>query len=138
MIIKAYDSLPEESKYIRIKVFMEEQGFQDEFDSIDDIATHLVCFDGDKPAATGRFFIDPERNEYLIGRLAVLKEYRGKGLGGDIIKEAEKLVKQRGGDHICLHSQKQAEPFYQKQGYVSFGDIDYDEDCPHIWMKKEL
>ena len=37
---------------------------------------------------------------------------------------------------ISLHAQLQAKPFYEKLGFVAYGEIDYDEDCPHTWMKK--
>ncbi|MCM1115664.1 MAG: GNAT family N-acetyltransferase [Clostridium sp.] len=138
MIIKNYKVLPEEAKYIRQTVFVEEQGFQEEFDSVDTIATHIVAFDEDKPVATGRFYFDDAKQTYFIGRLAVMKDYRGRGLGAVIIKEAEGLVKTMGGKSIILHSQCQAQGFYEKQGYYAYGDVDYDEDCPHIWMKKDL
>ena len=44
MNYKIYDQLPQEAKEIRIKVFMEEQGFKDEFDDLDDLCQHLVVF----------------------------------------------------------------------------------------------
>lgn len=138
MIIKNYDALPDEAKFIRITVFVEEQGFKEEFDTDDNISTHLVMFDGDKPVATGRFYFDNGKQEYMIGRLAVLKEYRGQGLGGEIVKEAERLIKAKGGTSASLHSQCRAQSFYEKLGYEAFGESDFDEDCPHQWMKKVL
>lgn len=138
MIIKNYDALPDEAKFIRITVFVEEQGFKEEFDTDDNISTHLVMFDGDKPVATGRFYFDISKQEYMIGRLAVLKEYRGQGLGGEIVKEAERLIRAKGGTSAFLHSQCRAQSFYEKLGYEAFGESDFDEDCPHQWMKKAL
>ncbi len=138
MIIKSYDTLPEEARYIRITVFVKEQGFKEEFDSDDNISTHIVMFDGDKPAATVRFYFDNDKQEYMIGRLAVLREYRGRGLGGEIVREAERLIKEKGGTSISLHSQCRAQSFYERLGYKAFGESDFDEDCPHQWMKKSL
>lgn len=138
MIIKSYNSLPDEAKQIRIAVFVEEQGFVEEFDSDDKISTHLVMLDGDKPVATGRFYFDNARQEYLIGRLAVMKEYRGRGLGGEIVREAERLIKERGACSVSLHSQCRAQGFYEGLGYEAFGESDFDEDCPHQWMRKVL
>ena len=43
-----------------------------------------------------------------------------------------------GGSKICLHSQKRAKEFYQKQGYQTFVKEDYDKCFPHIWMYKEI
>ena len=60
MDIKIYDTLPEEAVRIREAVFVEEQGFQDEFDEIDSYAKHLVLFDGEKSIAVCRFFQDKE------------------------------------------------------------------------------
>lgn len=54
------------------------------------------------------------------------------------LKEAEQEVKKRGGRQLILHSQCVASGFYAKNGYREFGEIDDDEGCPHIWMKKEL
>ncbi|MCM1284676.1 MAG: GNAT family N-acetyltransferase [Acetobacter sp.] len=138
MIIKSYNELPDEAKYIRTAVFVEEQGFKEEFDTDDSISTHIVLFDDNKPVATGRFYFNIEKQEYMIGRLAVIKEYRGKGLGSEIVKEAEKLIKSEGGKAVSLHSQCRAQSFYENLGYTAFGESDFDEDCPHQWMKKEL
>ena len=137
MFIKNYASRPDEAKNIRIEVFVNEQGFKEEFDDIDDISTHLVCFDNDKAVATMRFYTH-DNSKYYIGRLAVIKSYRGRGIGSLIIKEAERLIKERGGVQVMLHSQCQAQPFYACLGYNAFGESDFDEDCPHQWMKKSL
>ena len=53
-----YDALPEEARKIREMVFMQEQGFEEEFDTIDDYAKHLILFDGEVAAGTCRFFLD--------------------------------------------------------------------------------
>lgn len=49
MNTKTYTTLPQEAKDIRIKVFMKEQGFENEFDDIDQISSHIVVFDETKP-----------------------------------------------------------------------------------------
>lgn len=56
MFIKIYDEIPEEAKTIREAVFINEQGFKDEFDEIDDVAKHVLLFEGDIPVGTCRFF----------------------------------------------------------------------------------
>ncbi len=138
MIIKKYNCLPDEARCVRETVFVKEQGFQEEFDSIDKISTHLVMFDGDKPVAACRFFWDSNADSFILGRLAVIKEYRGKHLGTELVKEAERIIKADAGKALSLHAQCRVKAFYAKQGYSEFGKIDYDEDCPHIWMKKFL
>lgn len=72
MDTKMYTALPQEAKDIRIEVFMKEQGFENEFDDIDNISFHIVVFDEEKPIGTCRFF--KENDHYTIGRVAVLKE----------------------------------------------------------------
>ena len=84
------------------------------------------------------FFAGKEKDSYLLGRLAVVKSYRGKKIGSKMIEEAEKAVKEQGGKNICLHSQCRAKDFYAKCGYMPFGEEDEEEGCPHIWMKKSL
>ncbi len=138
MKCEIYKSLPEEAHEIRVRVFIEEQGFENEFDSIDAQAVHfLMKDDNGNPVATCRVFWDDKMNSHILGRLAVLKEYRGKGIGSDIVREALAFAEKSGGKSLMLHSQCRAAAFYEKLGFNSFGDIEDDEGCPHIWMKKE-
>lgn len=138
MDIKVYDRLPSEALDIRITVFVDEQGFVDEVDDIDNIATHLVMFDNDKAIATCRIFEGENEKEYILGRLCVLASYRGRGLGGEMLKAAERAAAKSGGEVLALHSQYQAREFYAKHGYCEVGELEYEQDCPHIWMKKSL
>lgn len=91
MNTKIFTSLPQDAKDIRIEVFMNEQGFENEFDEIDTISHHIVAFDEEKPIGTCRFF--KENNHYTIGRVAVLKEYRNQHIGNLLIRTAEKEIK---------------------------------------------
>ena len=134
-----YEGIPEYAKEIRQKVFVDEQGFHDEYDDIDDTAAHIVMFDDNKmPIGTCRIFWDTVMDTYVLGRLAVIKEYRGKNIGSAIVKEAETYVEKNGGKCLALHAQYRTSVFYQKLGFTEFGDIDEVEGCPHIWMKKKL
>lgn len=137
MKIKTYESLPDCAKEIRKAVFIDEQGFQDEFDAIDDTAAHLVMFhENGMPIATCRIFWNPDFNLYILGRLAVMKEYRGQNIGTAMIKEAEKYVQTTGRKGIALHAQCRVTGFYKKLGFIEFGKIEDEQGCPHIWMKK--
>lgn len=78
MEIRLYHTLPEEARQIREKVFVQEQHFQEEFDGTDRRAVHLVLYQGGSPAATCRYFQGVSPKEYLVGRMAVLKPFRGK------------------------------------------------------------
>lgn len=93
--------------------------------------------DNGNPVATCRFFQEGEGRHYVIGRIAVMKQYRGQNIGADILKIAEEKIYELKGTHISLHAQLRAKGFYEKQGYMPYGEIDFDEDCPHIWMRKK-
>lgn len=138
MEVKTYEYLAEDAKMIREKVFMQEQGFVDEFDDADLQATQIVLYDERKPVATCRIFAGSTKSEFILGRLAVLKEYRGKNFGSKMLREAEKIVLQKGGTSIALHAQCRVQKFYEQSGYTVFGEIGEEEGCPHIWMKKQM
>ncbi len=139
MQVKTYNYLPADAKMIREEVFVAEQGFVNEIDDIDEIALHLVMYDeNEKPIATCRIFEGTNPSEFILGRLAVVKEYRGMNIGSRMICAAERKALQKGGTALKLHSQCVAKEFYAKSGYTEFGVIEYEEDCPHIWMRKYL
>lgn len=139
MKVSIYDCFPSCAKKIREAVFVDEQGFQNEFDEIDNVAVHIVLFgEGEEPMATCRVFWNTAMNAYTLGRLAVIKKYRGKNLGSFMVKEAERYVQNQGGKDIVLHAQCRAADFYRKLGFIEFGTIEDEEGCPHIWMKKSI
>ena len=133
---KVTNNLTEEEKMIRETVFIDEQNFKTEFDEIDDIATHIVMYLDNQPVGCCRLY--KQDNEYHIGRIAVLKPYRGKGYGEKILLEAEKVAKEKGADCINLSAQVRASGFYEKLGYKKHGEIYFDEYCEHIAMKKDI
>lgn len=119
-------------------MFVKEQGFEEEFDDIDETAVQIVLFDDSHPVGVCRIFTDPGSGRVMIGRVAVRKTFRGRGLGADIIKAAEKYAAESGINKICIHSQEQAAGFYSALGYKDTGIHDVEEGCPHILMKKVL
>lgn len=127
---------------VRTSVFVNEQGFsaEIEIDDIDKTAYHIVMFDGPKPIATGRVF--PERpgnkDTYVIGRVAVLKRYRGEGVGFKLMATLEECAKSLGAKKAILGAQLQAKEFYEKCGYREYGEGYMEEQCPHVHMDKEL
>ncbi len=137
MEFKIYNFLPDEAKTIRNEVFCIEQGFVDEFDKTDGISIHLVAFENNAPIATCRVYSNNE-NSYCIGRIAVIKAYRGKKIGARVIEEAEKYISEHGGKEILISAQTRVENFYKKQGYLPFGNEYLDENCPHVKMIKKL
>lgn len=138
MEIEMYEQLPEDAKRIRVKVFMEEQGFENEFDDIDNLSIHFLIFEKAIPVATCRLYFSGARQNYTVGRIAVLKEFRGKNYGGELLIAAEREIIERKGRCIELSAQVRAATFYVKNGYVASDEIHDDEGCPHVWMMKQL
>lgn len=122
---------------LRWKVFVEEQKFHDEADDYDQKAEHLVIYDADKPIGTGRT-IDLENGSLKIGRVCILKEYRGKGIGRLIMEEIERSAKEKGYSNLILGAQCRVSEFYNAVGYKEVGEIYLDEHCEHIDMIKEI
>lgn len=131
--VEKYDDLPQESIDLRTEIFIKEQGFQDEFDDRDHHCFHLVVFDEGKAIGTCRYFY--ENGHYILGRIAVSQKYRNRKIGSYIV---DKVCQYIGKGEVVLHAQLQAQHFYEKLGFCAYGDIEYEEHCPHIWMKKVL
>lgn len=123
-----------DAKLIRENVFIYEQEFENEFDDIDTQAVHCVVYDGGFPVATGRMF--NENGQAHIGRIAVVKAYRGKKIGSAVVSTLEDYAKTHGYKETVLSAQVRAKQFYYKLGYNEFGEEYLDEYCPHIMMKK--
>jgi predicted GNAT family N-acyltransferase len=138
MYVRIYPTLPEEACYIRETVFVQEQGFTDEFDKLDVVSTHLVLFAEDYPAAVCRVYWDDNLGQYILGRVAVLGEFRRQGIGGAMVKAAEDYIREQGGRELHLHAQCRITDFYEAIGYTQYGPVEDDQGCPHIWMKKDL
>jgi glucose-6-phosphate 1-epimerase len=120
---------------IRRKVFIEEQQVPEalEWDGEDSDALHVLVTTDGQPIGCGRMQSDGH-----IGRMAILQEYRGRGVGRLILKtlllEAEKL--RRG--HVFLNAQTRAAGFYAKYGFHQVGGEFPDANIPHVRMEKNL
>lgn len=138
MRVQVNAHLTREAEAIRRAVFMEEQGFVNEFDQIDDISVHIVLFDEDIPAAVCRVYYCEERECHVIGRIAVQKTMRGKHLGAKVLRAAEEYIASQGGSKAMLSAQVRAAGFYERSGYIQTDERYDDEGCPHVWMQKSL
>ena len=133
-----YNELNKDEIYIRKTVFVKEQGFKEEFDNIDYISTHVLAYLNNIPVGCGRFYFDKTKNQYFIGRLAILKQYRKEGMGSKIIFKLEDELKKINVKKVYLASQKRAIDFYIKCGYKKEGNFFLEEKYPHILMYKNL
>ena len=94
---------------IRFEVFVDEQNVPEELeiDGLDDEAKHVLAYSDDEPIGTGRILIDGH-----IGRVAVLKKYRGHGIGKSVMQELIKWAQKNNLEKLWLSSQWHAHSFY--------------------------
>ena len=118
-------------------VFMEEQGYKNEFDDHDAEAVHLCIYDGEEGIATARSYRNPE-GVWVLGRVAVLRERRGQRLGSRAVQELEEYLHTLGAREIELSAQLHAIKMYAALGYQEEGGLLYDEGQPHKMMRKFL
>lgn len=128
----------ESLKMIRQKVFIEEQNVtsQLEWDGMDEEAIHFLAFKNEKAIGCARAFVI--ENYMQLGRMAVLKEYRGEGIGTALLEKAMTTAKLNELSVIYISAQCQAIDFYKKFGFEITSDIYLDAEIPHRDMKLEL
>lgn len=124
--------------YIRKTVFVEEQGvpIEEEIDEQDRLAIHILVFDEGVPVGTGRVF--EIEKQWYIGRVAVLRENRGKGIGRLIMEKLITYAKEQGASRVFVHAQTNTMNFYRDLGFTERGAEFMDGGIPHKEMFKEL
>lgn len=121
---------------IRTRVFVEEQGVpaELEWDAADADCWHAVARDAQGvPVGTGRLLPDGH-----IGRMAVLAEARGSGVGMAILLALIAQARTLGYAEVMLNAQTHAESFYQRAGFVREGEIFMEAGIEHISMRLPL
>ncbi len=131
---------------IRMVVFVEEQGVppEEELDALDVVATHflvrhmaLPVGDPTDIVATARL-VDKGGGVGKVGRVAVLRAHRGKGVGALLMRFIEETARAQGFHRLVLDAQLQAIPFYEQLGYVAEGEIFLDANIEHRFMQKTI
>lgn len=127
--------------YVRIQGMAKQHGItlRREFDEHDTSDTkYIVLTDDDFPVATCRFYrIDD--SSAMIGRVVVLPEYRGKGLGKQVVKETENWLVDLGYVKAIIESRDIMVDFYRKLGYtVTDDNIIHGDTFDCIRMEKTL
>lgn len=119
------------AKPIRTTVFIQEQQVpeSEELDDEDKVSLHIVVIKDGEAVATARLTQNGK-----IGRMAVLKDSRKQGIGSMMLIKLIELAKQQGHQQIKLWSQTYAQGFYQKHGFIAYGDEFLDAGIPHIEM----
>ena len=148
---------------VRRAVFMDEQGYENEFDQIDEAPSciHVTLYVDGELAGCSRVF--PEELEratdseapvspacdmdegvaagetYIMGRVAVLPAMRRRGLASKIVETSDSAARDAGARLIKLHAQEYVLPLYGKAGYTQIAPVDFeDEGQPHAWMAKRV
>lgn len=127
--------------YVRIQGMAKQHGItlRREFDEHDTPDTkYIVLTDDDFPVATCRFY-PLNTQSAMIGRVVVLPEYRGKGLGIQVVTEAENWLRALGFTSAAVESRDVAVGFYEKLGYaVTDAHIIHGDTFDCIRMEKKL
>ena len=121
---------------IRDLVFCKEQKVSKkiEFDGLDEICDHYLAKINELPIGTARIR-EEKKGTFKIERMAVLKEYRKKGVGKAIIKEILKnYSKLDKVNNLILNSQIGAKDFYKKFGFVEVGKEFVEANIKHKKM----
>lgn len=127
---------PASVRDIRERVFIREQKVPPEleWDQTDEIADHyLAVLPDNTPAGVARLFSTLEETGH-IGRMAILPEHRGSGIGEALLRH---LIRESAGrfSELRLSAQEHAIPFYQRSGFHVCSDVYDDAGIPHYDMR---
>ena len=119
---------------IRKNVFIKEQNvpLEIEIDGLDPEAEHFIAYFNDKPIGCAR--IRSKDHSIKLERIAIIKEYRGKGFGTELTKFLIDYSKQKNFKEIFLHSQTYVSNFYKKLGFVSKRKHFFEAGIEHVEM----
>jgi predicted GNAT family N-acyltransferase len=121
---------------VRRAVFIEEQAIPEdmEWDEFDAVCRHAIAEDANGNAVgCGRLLPDGH-----IGRMAVLRDWRGRGVGAALLVHLMDLARSRGHSRAILEAQTRAMPFYVRHGFAAAGDEYLEAGIPHRTMTRAL
>jgi predicted GNAT family N-acyltransferase len=132
-VVQFDDEHAREIKKIRNTVFTGEENIDEhaDFDGQDLNAIHVLIEMDGQFVGTGRMLIDGH-----IGRLAVLRSARGRGLGKKIMYALIDQAKKQNINRVYLGAQKHAIGFYKKIGFSEYGDAYEEVGITHVHMEK--
>jgi predicted GNAT family N-acyltransferase len=132
----SWDDARERASAIRFEVFVEEQGVprEIELDEQDPFCLHALAFDETGvPIATGRLLPDGH-----IGRMAVRRAWRRRGVGGAILERLVDAARDRGDAEAALSAQVHALGFYRAHGFAAEGEPYVEAGIAHQSMRRRL
>ena len=119
-------------RMLRRRVFIEEQGVSeaDEIDDLDDQSIHLLATEDGRALGSARLLVTGETGK--VGRVCVLAEARGTGMGAALMRAAvAEFRKQPGVKRVKLGAQTHALGFYERLGFAAVGPEYLDAGLPH-------
>ena len=125
-------------KNIREQVFIQEQKVTPEleWDGMDEKAMHFLVFKDNEAIGCARALVI--KNYMQLGRMAVLKKYRGIGVGSALLEKAIVTAKLNQLSSIHISAQCNALDFYVKFGFEVMSDIYLDAEILHRDMTLEF
>jgi len=124
---------------VRRQVFVHEQGIPEELvsDGHDGEALHVVVKDGKQVIGSARvqFLAD---NQAKLERMAVLKRYRRKGIGREMLLFLDTVWKDKQVRQVIIHAQLEVVPFYKLCGFDELGLPFQEAGIKHIKMRKQI
>ena len=133
--LMSWDKARADASPIRFEVFVAEQRVPPdiELDEMDARCVHALAYENGQAIATGRLLPDGH-----IGRMAVLKHWRGRGVGSAILAALMDAARRRGDAKVDLSAQVHAVPFYLAHGFRPVGEVYEEAGIPHQAMTKAL
>ncbi|MEH6414032.1 GNAT family N-acetyltransferase [Pseudomonas sp. CGJS7] len=136
-VVEDYAAAQPALRAVREIVFVREQNVPLELEldaERDPLCRHVLAFDRDgTPIGTGRLTPD-----HRIGRMAVLAEWRGRGVGEALLAALIELAAQLGWRQVSLHAQAAAIGFYARNGFLPEGERFLEADIEHLSMRRLL
>ncbi len=121
---------------VRQDVFVDEQGIPEslEWDGRDATCRHVLALTGTAEViATGRLLADGR-----IGRMAVLRAWRGSGVGSALLERLQQQALDSGLQRVYVHAQVDVAGFYSRAGFQVAGQPFVTADIVHVEMTKVL
>lgn len=130
-----WQTLGQRASELRRRVFIDEQQVPEaeEWDGQDPGCLHFLACENGQPVGTARLLPDGH-----IGRVAVLGQARGRGIGLRLMRETIAAARLLGHEEVVLAAQIQAMPFYERLGFQAYGEEFLDAGIPHRNMRLML
>lgn len=130
----------EQAIAVRERVFIVEQRvpLEEELDGHDEEALHLLAIGAGGGSAVGTLRLLFDGETVKVGRVAVDREWRGRGIAARMIDVALQEARARGASRARLASQLAVVALYERAGFAVESGVFEEAGIPHVWMGREL